>query len=679
MRHFLRISSWVVGACILGGAFDAAAISCLDACKTVTTANATCCNAYKLYKSCTPIGSSTCLARYNSAKTSCSSICTADYDVGDYVVQMVAPAAPGPKASQYVFDGMAVPQPLLSSTEFASRQSTAFTTLVSKLNNKGYAVNDANNANSVWIDPFASDYASFSIRKGSSNLTSADLQAALGSAAAFTSATVRQGIVLRDNSCQAVITTTTQSGTSTQPSINLAQWGHDNQGGLSITDVDGRRYSAVADADINAPEGWKAQETLTTSVGRKKVLAVVIDDGFNISTSAQYSANLFNNSKEIACNNLDDDGDGAVDNVNGWDAVMKTGCLSQGALSEIASGKNGKGHGSHVASIIAAGPRKVSTDTIGVAPFISLYLIKAAQKDPVTGVASFSSDALADAYRHVLSLKNQGYEIAVVNASYGAPCSKMGAAEQQALNDLVNAGVTVVGAAGNDLGANNDVTPICPGNLGAVDTVPAGVQGVISVSAGNPGPQTASTTCGSSSSTATLQSGHNLLAWSNRGSNSVNAAAPGAVIYANGEFRSGSSQAAAYVSGVVALMKSVCPFITPAQIESILSDPANSKQYGWQVMSGGMVNAEKVLAVASSMCVFAKFSAGSPAGQVVTCTAGTNVTKSRTGPDGFAPSPAGCSTATDGQASSGATVLLSYGGQTCDPSSGTCNFIYEGK
>ncbi len=98
-----------------------------------------------------------------------------------------------------------------------------------------------------------------------------------------------------------------------------------------------------------------------------------------------------------------------------------------------------------------------------------------------------------------------------------------------------------------------------------------------------------------------------LHPWSNFG-RFVTTAAPGTVVYANKEFRSGTSMATPFVSGVVALMYSVNPFMTPADVERILSGPSGTKYFTlpYPTKSGGMISAAKAVGVAASLVVAGK-------------------------------------------------------------------------
>ena len=81
------------------------------------------------------------------------------------------------------------------------------------------------------------------------------------------------------------------------------QWSSDNQG----------QTGGIPDADIDAPEAWE------TATGDDAVVAV-IDTGIDY-THPDLDANIWVNPDEIADNGLDDDGNGFIDDVHGYDFV----------------------------------------------------------------------------------------------------------------------------------------------------------------------------------------------------------------------------------------------------------------------------------------------------------------------------------------------------------------------
>jgi subtilisin family serine protease len=107
-------------------------------------------------------------------------------------------------------------------------------------------------------------------------------------------------------------------------------WGLDNTG-QTILGVAG-----TPDADIDAPEAWDL------STGSRDVIVAVIDSGVALG-HPDLTDNIWTNPGEIAGNGLDDDDNGLVDDVHGWDFVD----VDSDPLDY-------NGHGTHVAGTIGA-------------------------------------------------------------------------------------------------------------------------------------------------------------------------------------------------------------------------------------------------------------------------------------------------------------------------------------
>ncbi|MEY4700753.1 MAG: hypothetical protein RL326_940, partial [Pseudomonadota bacterium] len=106
-----------------------------------------------------------------------------------------------------------------------------------------------------------------------------------------------------------------------------------------------QQYSLEGAASSNVTNAWD------TSVGAPSRLVAVIDSGADL-THPDLAANIWTNPKEIPGNGRDDDRNGFVDDVNGYDFVNKDSVP-----------QDDYGHGSHVAGIVAA----VGNNTTGVA------------------------------------------------------------------------------------------------------------------------------------------------------------------------------------------------------------------------------------------------------------------------------------------------------------------------
>lgn len=106
------------------------------------------------------------------------------------------------------------------------------------------------------------------------------------------------------------------------------QWSLNNTG----------QTGGLVDADIDAPEAWDLSTGQVSMFGDSLVVAV-IDDGFDLN---HLDLRYWVHTGEVAGNGIDDDGNGYVDDVNGWNAFTQTGVITSTV------------HGTHVSGIAAA-------------------------------------------------------------------------------------------------------------------------------------------------------------------------------------------------------------------------------------------------------------------------------------------------------------------------------------
>jgi subtilisin family serine protease len=210
----------------------------------------------------------------------------------------------------------------------------------------------------------------------------------------------------------------------------------------------------------------------------------------------------------------------------------------------VTSGNDDQGHGSHVAGITAAEDNSVGV--VGVAPGARLWAIKICDK--------FGECKISDEIKGLEYATKHADEIDVLNISIENPNSP---ALNNAIRQAVNAGITVVVAAGNN--ASNAAT-----------SSPANSPDVLSVSAiGDSDGQ-----CGSEG--PDMQNSGKSVAddsfafFSNYGPD-VKLAAPGVNVFStyNGSsyaLDSGTSMAAPHVTGAAALYKAQFPDATPAEV-----------------------------------------------------------------------------------------------------------------
>ncbi|MCE3015072.1 MAG: S8 family serine peptidase [Pirellula sp.] len=267
----------------------------------------------------------------------------------------------------------------------------------------------------------------------------------------------------------------------------------------------------LANADINIEPAW-ALGTATN------VVTAVIDTGVDY-THPDLAANIWSNTDEVAGNGIDDDGNGYIDDIRGWDFV-----------SNDSDPMDDNGHGTHVAGTIGA----VGDNGIGVTGVAWKASIMPLKFLDQSGSGSLSNAIKAIQYARVNGAK-------IINASWGG--GGFSSALQSAISQFITSGGLFVAAAGNEA-TNNDVTPSYPANY----------QGVISV--------------GASTRTDTRAS------FSNFGT-SVDVFAPGQSILSTlpgnryGSL-SGTSMATPQVAGALALLWGQNPTLTATTISQAL-------------------------------------------------------------------------------------------------------------
>lgn len=207
-------------------------------------------------------------------------------------------------------------------------------------------------------------------------------------------------------------------------------WGLSNNGS----------QGGLLNADINIEPAW-ALGTATS------IVTAVIDTGVDY-THPDLASNIWSNTDEVVGNGIDDDGNGFVDDVRGWDFVNNDN-----------DPMDDNGHGTHVAGTIGA----VGNNGIGVTGVAWTASIM-----PLKFLDQSGSGSLSDAIKAIQYARVNGAKI--INASWGG--GGFSSALQSAISQFITSGGLFVAAAGNEA-TNNDVTPSYPANY----------QGVISVGA----------------------------------------------------------------------------------------------------------------------------------------------------------------------------------------------------
>lgn len=297
------------------------------------------------------------------------------------------------------------------------------------------------------------------------------------------------------------------------------------------------QFQFLVDADIDAPEAWD------TNTGNRNVIVAVIDTGVDY-THEDLAANMWTNTNEVV-NGIDDDENGFIDDVKGWDFI-----------NHDNNPMDDNGHGTHVSGTIGA----VGNNGIGVVGVNWQVKIMPLKFGSANGFGT-NADAISAIQYAIL----MGADI--MSNSWGS------GAFSQSLKDAVtaanNAGILFVAGAGNgNPGTDNDINAFYPASYD--------VPNVISVAATDYNDAKAG--------------------FSNYGANTVHLGAPGVNIYStvpnNGYgYKSGTSMATPHVAGAAALLLSSNPALSQLDLKNkilIASDPIISMQ--GKTISGGRLN-----------------------------------------------------------------------------------------
>jgi subtilisin family serine protease len=306
--------------------------------------------------------------------------------------------------------------------------------------------------------------------------------------------------------------------------------------------------SGLVDADMDVAEAWDV------STGARSVVVGVIDTGIDY-RHPDLAANMWRNPGETPGDGVDNDRNGYVDDVYGWDFA-----------NNDADPFDDEGHGTHVAGTIGAVGNN-GVGVVGVSWNVSLMALKFLGAD-----GSGSTSGAIAAINYATRMRQSfGVNVVATNNSWG------GGGASAALRDAIAAGgaagILCVAAAGNEA-TNNDSTPSYPANYAS--------DAIIAVAA--------------------TDSSNRLASFSNYGATTVDVAAPGVGIYStvpNSGYASysGTSMATPHVTGTVALLAAANPGATATQIRAaILGTAVPVAGLAGKVATGGVVNASAALA-----------------------------------------------------------------------------------
>lgn len=333
----------------------------------------------------------------------------------------------------------------------------------------------------------------------------------------------------------------THAATSTDPNFtNGSLWG-----------MYGPATSPANQFGSNAAAAWASNTT-----GSASVYVGIIDEGVQL-THPDLSGQVWNNPNDPV-DGVDNDRNGYVDDINGWDFAGNNRTVYDG-------GNRGSSddHGTHVAGTIG-GKANNGTGVVGVNWSVTMISAK------FLGSNGGTSANAIKAVDYLTNLKNRGLNVVASNNSWG------GGGYSQALFDAIsranNAGIMFIAAAGNS-GTNNDVTASYPANYN--------LPNVISVAA--------------------IDRNGALASFSQYGATTVDIGAPGVGVLSTTAFNTyssynGTSMATPHVTGAVALYVSTHLGASVTQImNAILSSAVPTASLSGKTVTGGRLDANAAL------------------------------------------------------------------------------------
>jgi hypothetical protein len=351
-----------------------------------------------------------------------------------------------------------------------------------------------------------------------------------------------------------------------------------------------------------------AENAWPYTVGKRDVIVAVLDTGVDIH-HPDLEANIWQNQGEIAGNGTDDDHNGYVDDVNGWDFVTNT----PNPMPKLTDDANpgGMNHGTIVAGIIGA----VGNNGVGIAGMN--WNVRIMPLRVINGSGYGMTNKIGEAIRY--AVQNGA---SVINLSFTSDTASP--TIQSAIWDAYQRGVLVVTAAGNQIfngGQDLDAKPIYP----ACTKSPLGGDPIVMT-------------------VASTNEYDQKSDFSNYGKNCVQISAPGENVYGTlfssqklkdysdeyGAGWSGTSVSSPMVAGAAALLKALAPQASAHDLIKILrdtSDPIDGLNPTFQKKMGAgrlnvkaavekLLNAPPKVFVQSPRIVVARGSGGASTVQV---------------------------------------------------------------
>lgn len=297
---------------------------------------------------------------------------------------------------------------------------------------------------------------------------------------------------------------------------------------------------------IDSDRAWNV------SAGGTNVIVAVLDTGVDFN-HPDLADNMWRNNAEIPNNGIDDDANGVIDDVFGFNGINNSG-----------NPFDDQYHGTHVAGIIGA----KGNNGVGVAG-VNWNTKIMALKFLSAGGSGFTSDAIK-AMDYMIDMKSQGHNIRVINNSWGG--GGFSKPLEDAIKRVRDAGIIFTAAAGNSA-TDNDALPQYPASYQ--------VSNIVSVASSDYTNQFSGFSC--------------------TGANTVHIAAPGSGIlstYPGNRYESlsGTSMATPFVSGALGLLLADQPGLTMSQaITRLFSTAEPLPQFEGMMIHGRLLNVGNLL------------------------------------------------------------------------------------
>ncbi len=315
--------------------------------------------------------------------------------------------------------------------------------------------------------------------------------------------------------------------------FNDALWAYDNTG--YFTHYYGTfpvTHYSTPDIDMNIWDAWETYPLAKEET--RTVIIAIIDTGVDY-RHPDLKDQMWTNPNEIPDNGIDDDGNGYIDDIHGWDFFNNDATIchyTETANGYTADPDDNDNHGTHIAGIIAATAGN-GIGLSGVASNVNVQIMSLKIHGGTSSSGSVSSAIKAIQYAEAMGADICNLSWGTINYSQSLELT------------IRESSMLFVTAAGNN-GLNNNSTPVFPASLRLPNLISVGY----------------------------INADGYLDASSNYGVSTVDIAAPGEEIFSTlvgtYGYSNGTSMAAPHVTGLAAMIYAYHENIYPAQVKELI-------------------------------------------------------------------------------------------------------------